>query len=57
MVAIADCFTALTADKPWRKRYGIFQALVVMRDQMEGAFDRQLLKVFVGELGRLLARG
>jgi len=56
-VAIADCFTALTADKPWRKRYGIFQALVVMRDQMEGAFDRQLLKVFVGELGRLLARG
>ena len=54
IVAVADAFDALTVDKPWRPRYGLFEALLVMRDEMAGSFDRRILKVLIQALGDLL---
>ena len=54
IVAVADAFDALTVDKPWRARHGLFEALLIMRDEMAGSFDRAVLKVLIQALGDLL---
>ncbi len=54
IVAVADAFDALTVDKPWRGRHGLFEALLIMRDEMAGSFDRAVLKVMIQALGDLL---
>ena len=54
IVAVADAFDALTVDKPWRARYGLFEALLIMRDEMAGSFDRAVLKIMIQALGDLL---
>lgn len=55
MVAIADGFDALSSERSWRPRFSIFKALVIMRDEMRGAYDRDLLRDFVQVLGGLLS--
>lgn len=47
IVAIADAFDALTVDKPWRPRFGLFEALLIMRDEMAGSFDRRILRIMI----------
>jgi HD-GYP domain-containing protein (c-di-GMP phosphodiesterase class II) len=47
IVAVADAFDALTVDKPWRARHGLFEALLIMRDEMARSFDRAVLKVMI----------
>ena len=54
IVAVADAFDALTVDKPWRARHGLFEALLIMRDEMAGSFDRAVLNVMIQALGDLL---
>ncbi len=54
IVAVADAFDALTVDKPWRPRFGLFEALLIMRDEMAGSFDRRILRIMIQALGDLL---
>ena len=54
IVAIADGFDALTSERPWRERRNVFEALMIMRDEMADAYDRELLKEFIQILGELL---
>ena len=50
MVAIADVFTALCADKPYAKAMTPFDALKYMITTMPHEFDRQYLQTFISML-------
>ncbi len=41
-------------ERPWRDRKNVFESLVIMRDEMAEAYDRELLRAFIQILGELL---
>lgn len=55
IVAIADCFDALTSDRPYRSALPISAAVEVIRDERGLAFDPQLVDQFVKRLPELEA--
>jgi HD-GYP domain-containing protein (c-di-GMP phosphodiesterase class II) len=50
LTAVVDVFNALTTDTAFRKRMSSFEAITVMRDQMGGQFDTEVLKALVHTL-------
>lgn len=51
VVAIADAFDALTSARPYKAAASPFDALRIMRFEMVGQFNDELLRVFIGLLG------
>ncbi len=47
VVSIADSFDALTTKRVYKDAVRAFDALVIMRDEMAGHFDREILREFV----------
>lgn len=47
MVSIADSFDALTTKRVYKDAIRAFDALLIMRDEMEGHFDRDILREFI----------
>ncbi len=45
--SIADVFDALTSDRPYRQKLGVFPALKIMRDEMIEHFHKDLFERFV----------
>ena len=54
IVAIVDCFDALTMDRCYRPAFSDEQALQMLRQQRGGAFDPRLVEVFEREMPRLV---
>lgn len=57
-VCIADVYDALTSERPYARAVSPFEALRIMRDEMEGSFDPELFKKFMAVLSQagLLSR-
>jgi putative nucleotidyltransferase with HDIG domain len=51
VVAIADVFDALTSDRPYKAADPPFEALRIMRFEMAGQFDSDLLRAFIFVIG------
>lgn len=51
MVAVADCFDALTSDRPYRKAEERRQALSIIRSAAGNGYDPRVVRVFVRMLG------
>ena len=47
IAAIADTFDALTTTRTYRSAFTPYEALVMMRDDLSGKFDLDLLKQFI----------
>ncbi|NJK88931.1 MAG: hypothetical protein HC923_05670 [Myxococcales bacterium] len=47
IIAIAECFDALTSRRPFREAYGPQVALALMASEIEYRFDPDLLRVFM----------
>jgi len=45
--SVADVFDALTAERAYKKKKGVFEALTIMRDEMLGHFQKDLFETFV----------
>lgn len=52
IVAIADVFDALTSDRPFRTRHTPLHAVEMMRRDMTGQFDEELLTLFIKMFAR-----
>ncbi|NIA16334.1 MAG: HD domain-containing protein [Nitrospiraceae bacterium] len=53
MVTIADCFDALTTERPFQAANNTFDALTLMRDQIALGLDPELFKIFVSMMGSI----
>ena len=51
VIAVVDVLNALTVETPYRRRLTAFEAIMMMRDRMEGQFDREILRALVFGLG------
>ncbi len=49
-LSLADAYDALTSDRPYAKAERPYEALRIMRDEMRGAYDLDLFKLFVSVL-------
>jgi len=47
VLSVCDVYDALTSDRPYAKKIIPFEALQIMRDDMEGAFDQRVFKRLV----------
>lgn len=47
IIAIADIFDALTTRRSYKPALGTFEALKIMKHQMEGELDPEMLKLFI----------
>ena len=52
VIAVVDVLNALTVETPYRRRLTAFEAIVMMRDRMEGQFDREILRALIFGLAR-----
>ncbi len=50
VITLCDVYDALTSNRPYAKAVNPYQALRIMRDDMEGAFDMELFKGFISML-------
>jgi len=60
MVCIADVFDALTSRRPYREGMRLYDALMLMAEEMGGKLDRELLRefiLFLSELSGIKGRG
>ena len=55
IVAIVDCFDALTMDRCYRPAFSDAQALLMLREQRGRAFDPQLVDAFEAALPQMVA--
>jgi diguanylate cyclase (GGDEF)-like protein/putative nucleotidyltransferase with HDIG domain len=55
IICIADCFEALTSDRPYHKALGQDAAAAVLKQEAAKALDPRLVEVFVSILPRLAA--
>lgn len=51
IVAIINIFDALTTTRPYRPAFSFFDALRIMRDEMDGAIEHEMWRQFVLMLG------
>ena len=51
IVTIADCFDALTTERPFQAAYSTFDALTLMKDQIALDLDPELFRIFVSMMG------
>ncbi len=54
IVAIADVFDALTAERPYKKAWPLNEALAYIREQSGKHFDPHLVEVFLNQLPSIL---
>jgi putative two-component system response regulator len=54
IVAIADVFDALTAQRPYKRAWSVTEAVEMMQELSGQHFDPQLLALFVNELPKIL---
>ena len=47
VLSVCDVYDALTSDRPYAKQITPFEALSIMRDEMDGAFDQRVFKRLV----------
>lgn len=47
VLTVCDVYDALTSDRPYAKQITPFEALSIMRDEMDGAFDQRVFKRLV----------
>ncbi len=52
MTAIADCFDAMTTNRPYARAMDAFEAAQRMKEHLRGDFDPELLAAFIGLLGK-----
>ncbi|MCB2187421.1 MAG: HD domain-containing protein [Deltaproteobacteria bacterium] len=50
VISVADAYDRLTSERPFAPRLSPFEALVYMRDEMQGAFDMDVYKHLVAVL-------
>lgn len=50
VITLCDVYDALTSNRPYAKAVNPYQALRIMRDDMDGAFDMELFKSFISML-------
>jgi len=55
IVAIVDVFDALTSERPYKRAWGVAEAIEYMQSQSGKAFDPQLLHIFLGLLPNIAA--
>jgi len=53
ILAIADCFEALTADRPYRPAFSFDKAVEIMKSESGKNFDPEILKVFLGIVSKV----
>ena len=41
----------LTVETPYRRRLSVYEAIMMMRDRMEGQFDLEILRALIHALG------
>ncbi|MDP6758058.1 MAG: HD domain-containing phosphohydrolase [Chloroflexota bacterium] len=51
VIAVVDVLNALTVETPYRRRLSAFEAIMMMRDRMEGQFDLEILHALIHALG------
>jgi len=51
VVAVADAYDALTSLRPYRAAYSPFEALRIMRFEMTGQFNDEILRAFIELMG------
>ena len=51
VIAVVDVLNALTVETPYRRRLSAFEAIMMMRDRMDGQFDHEILRALIGALG------
>lgn len=56
VIAVVDVLNALTVETPYRRRLSAFEAIMMMRDRMEGQFDHEILRALIHALGPREAR-
>ncbi|MCI0422557.1 MAG: hypothetical protein L0312_25615 [Acidobacteria bacterium] len=52
ITAIADCFDAMTTNRPYAAALDAFDAAQQMQNRLDDHFDQQLLKSFIVLLGK-----
>lgn len=57
IIAVADVFEALTADRVYRKAYSVPDAVEIIRECERTQFDPQVTKAFLSSLGKDLGSG
>lgn len=57
LVSLCDVYCALTTDRPYRKATGHSDAVRLMREELRGAFDREMLRNFETQMGTVLENG
>ncbi|THB67646.1 MAG: HD-GYP domain-containing protein [Desulfovibrio sp.] len=50
VIGVADVYDAIISNRSYAKAVSPFHALKVMRDEMKGAFDKEVFKRFIGVL-------
>lgn len=53
IVAIADVFDALTTERPYKRAFGVDEAIDIMTNQMIGSFDPSLLGMFFEDMDKI----
>ena len=54
IVAVADVFDALTSERPYKKAWGVDQALVYLHNASGSHFDPRCIKAFVAAWSEVL---
>ncbi|BDV41963.1 hypothetical protein GURASL_08860 [Geotalea uraniireducens] len=57
LVSLCDVYCALTTDRPYRKATGHSDAVRLMREELRGAFDREMFRNFESLMGRIVENG
>jgi HD-GYP domain-containing protein (c-di-GMP phosphodiesterase class II) len=52
IISIADCFDAITTDRPYQKHKGCQEAFKILREAAEKAFAARLIEAFIAEIGQ-----
>jgi HD-GYP domain-containing protein (c-di-GMP phosphodiesterase class II) len=52
IAAIADCFDAMTTNRPYMRAKTAFEAIELMKGKLQGSFDEALLESFIMLLGK-----
>lgn len=56
LVSLCDVYCALTTDRPYRKATGHGDAVRLMREELRGAFDREMFRNFESLMGRIVEK-